>query len=184
MAELLPEAAWIRDDTLRSTVLRIWEQAWRTSGWDTVTACPKGPDLPGHSLVEHSRSVARLAHSMAEILAQRDTVVVDSDAVLTIALLHDVSKLHEFQPIPGGAARSVVGHRYQHGFLAAFWMHEAGLPIDLVHAVIAHTDLSTVLPQTQEALIVHYADFADSDSVLLHEGQPLFCKNTGRTTLR
>lgn len=57
--------------------------------------------------------------------------------------------------------------KYQHGFLAAFWMEQAGLSKDLVHSVIAHTPLSAVVPQTQEAVIVHYADFADSDSLLL-----------------
>jgi hypothetical protein len=120
--------------------------------------------------------VALMGMAMAEVMTEHNKLAISRDDVIAISLLHDVCKLLEFAPVPGGAEKSELGRKYQHGFLSAFWMQEAGLPTDLVHAVIAHTPQSATIPHTQEALIVHYADFADSDALLLDAGLPLFCK--------
>ncbi|WP_031470849.1 HD domain-containing protein [Sciscionella sediminilitoris] len=175
---LLPEIDEITGKQLRDSVLEVWLRAWRSSAWERLAEVPKSVDLPSRrTLTVHSRSVARMSAQMADTVTELHGVPVDRDAVLAIALLHDVCKVHEFEPAPDGTGRwSVRGRRFQHGFLGAHWMLEAGMAEDLVHAVIAHTPHSTVLPQTQEAVIVHYADFADSDVQLLDAGQRLFCK--------
>jgi putative nucleotidyltransferase with HDIG domain len=175
---LLPEIDEISQDALRDAVTGIWLRAWGSSVWERLEDVPKSPDLPAwRTLAVHSRSVARIAAQMADTVRELHGVTVDRDATLAIALLHDVCKLHEFEPAPGGGARfSRTGDLYQHGFLGAHWMLEAGLGEDLVHAVIAHTPHSSVVPRTQEAVLVHYADFADSDVQLLDAGQRLFCK--------
>jgi putative nucleotidyltransferase with HDIG domain len=172
----LPEIELIADRRLRAAVRDIWAKAWMSSTWPELDDCPKGRDLPGHSLVTHSRTVARLALGMRDVLVAQNGVTIDRDEVLAIALLHDVSKLHEFERAGDTVRSSELGRKTQHGFYAAFWMQEAGLPLDMVHAVIAHTNLSSTVPQTQAAVLVHYADFADSDSLLMEAGLPLFCK--------
>jgi len=178
VAELLPEAAEISDPALRQSVLDIWARAWRSSAWERLEDVPKSMDLPvRRTLVVHTRAVTQMAGRMADVVSDLHGLAVDRDATLAIALLHDVSKLHEFEPAPEGGGRwARTGRLVQHGFLGAHWMLEAGLPEDLVHAVIAHTPHSSVVPQTQEAVIVHYADFADSDAQLLDAGATLFCK--------
>jgi putative nucleotidyltransferase with HDIG domain len=175
--QLLPEVEDIGDSALREAVVDIWAKAWASSEWQQLTDCPKGTELPpSHTLVAHSRSVAQMSMSMCDVIRKQNRFEVNRDDVIAIALLHDVCKLHEFTKTPEGYDKSELGKKYQHGFLAAFWMQEAGLRADLVHAVIAHTPLSAVIPQTQEAIIVHYADFADTDSLLHDAGLPLFCK--------
>ncbi|WP_406629968.1 HD domain-containing protein [Amycolatopsis sp. WGS_07] len=176
--EVLPEVGEIVRKDLRDSVLEVWVRAWRSSAWQRLSDVPKSVDLPRRrTLAVHTRAVARMAAQMADTVAELHEVPVDRDAVLAIALLHDVCKIREFEPAPGGGGQwSEVGRRFQHGFLGAHWMLEAGMDEDLVHAVIAHTPHSSVLPQTQEAVIVHYADFADSDVQLLDAGQRLFCK--------
>jgi putative nucleotidyltransferase with HDIG domain len=176
--DLLPEIHQISDEGLREAVTGIWLRAWRSSVWERLEDVPKSPDLPvWRTLTVHSRSVARIAVQMADTVRELHQVAVDRDVTLAIALLHDVCKLHEFEPGSDGGARfSRTGRMYQHGFLGAHWMLEAGLEEDLVHAVIAHTPHSSVVPRTQEAVLVHYADFADSDVQLLDAGQRLFCK--------
>lgn len=173
----LPEVREIADDKLRGAVIGIWAHAVDASGWDAVTSCPKGVELPAqHTLVTHSRNVATISITMAEVMSRNNKVTIDRDSVIAIALLHDVSKFLEFEPGPSGQRWSEIGRKYQHGFLGAMWMRDAGLSVDLVHAVIAHTPKSNVVPQTQEALIVHYADFADTDSLLLANGLTPYCK--------
>ncbi|MHC1559168.1 HD domain-containing protein [Actinomycetospora sp. C-140] len=176
--DLLPEIAEITGDELRDAVTDIWLRAWTSSVWEDLEVVPKSPELPAfRTLAVHSRSVARIAAGMAETVRELHGVTVDRDATLAIALLHDVCKLHEFEPAPEGGCRfSTTGRLYQHGFLGAHWMLEAGLDEELVHAVIAHTPHSSVVPRTQEAVLVHYADFADSDVQLLDAGARLFCK--------
>jgi putative nucleotidyltransferase with HDIG domain len=174
----LPEIGDISDGSLRDAVTRVWSRAWRSSGWQRLDEVPKSPDLPARrTLVTHTRAVTRIAAGITDVVTGLHGVTVDRDATLAIALLHDVSKLHEFERDAAGGARfSPTGRLYQHGFLGAHWMAEEGLPTELVHGVIAHTPLSAVVPQTQEAVIVHYADFADSDVQLLDAGRRLFCK--------
>jgi putative nucleotidyltransferase with HDIG domain len=175
--ESLPEIESIGDAGLRAAVVEIWAMAWQSSEWQELSDCPKATELPvARSLVTHSRVVAQMSAAMCDVLARENDLAISRDEVITIALLHDVSKLYEFTKTPGGSEKSEIGRKYQHGFLAALWMHEAGLSTNLVHAVISHTPLSGVIPQTQEALIVHYADFADTDALLLDAGLPLFCK--------
>jgi putative nucleotidyltransferase with HDIG domain len=174
---LLPEVEDIRDQKLGDAVVEIWAKAWETSEWANLEQCPKSPELPHtRTLITHSRTVAQLSRAMCDSLASQNGLDISRDDVIAIALLHDVSKLHEFARTADGSEKSEIGRKYQHGFLAAHWMEQMGLSRDLVHAVIAHTPLSGVIPQTQEALIVHYADFADTDSLLLDAGQTLFCK--------
>lgn len=178
--EVLPEVDQIQDAALRAAVTSIWCKAWESSAWDALTEVPKSPELPQkRTLVTHTQAVTRIAARIAEVESDAHDLAIDADAVLAIALLHDVSKVHEFEQAGEGAGLSRTGRLYQHGFLAAHWMAEAGLGDDLIHGVIAHTPLSAVIPQTQEALIVHYADFVDSDVQLLDAGRTLFCKRRG-----
>lgn len=180
MLELLPEIEQLGHATLRAAVTSIWRDAWQSSAWESLGEVPKSPDLPEkRTLVTHTRAVAQIATRIAEVETAAHDLAIDTDTVLAIALLHDVSKLHEFEKAEGGAQPSRTGRLYQHGFLAAHWMAEAGLGENVIHGVIAHTPLSAVVPQTQEAVIVHYADFVDSDVQLLDAGRTLFCKRRG-----
>lgn len=175
--KLLPEVEQIQDQILRDVVIEIWARAWESSEWEELEECPKSLELPQtRTNLTHSRTVAQISMAMCDTLARQNGLSISKDAVIAIALLHDVSKLREFSKTSKGNEKSEIGRKYQHGFLTAFWMEQAGLSTDLVHAVIAHTPLSAVVPQTQEAVIVHYADFADSDSLLLDAGLTLFCK--------
>jgi putative nucleotidyltransferase with HDIG domain len=180
VAEQLPDIEQITDVELRRAVARIWADAWASSVWTTLADAPKSLELPSRrTLVTHTRAVTRIAGHMVDVLSASHDLTISRDKTLAIALLHDVSKLHEFEMGEEGPQASRTGRLYQHAYLAAHWMEQAGLDDDLVHGVLAHTPQSAVVPQTHEAVIVHYADFADSDVQLLDAGQRLFCKRRG-----
>lgn len=175
--EAFPEVEQIRDEALRQAVVDIWATAWETSEWEKLEDCPKGVELPlAHNLLTHSRAVASFAMSLCEQHREFNGIAMNRDEVIAIALLHDVCKLHEFTKTATGYAKSRIGNIYQHGYLSAHWAQEAGLSEEIVHGLISHTPLSGVVPQTQEAVLVHYADFADTDALLLEAGLTLFCK--------
>ena len=181
---LLPEIADIADDSLRSAVESIWEEMWNQSDWDELADIPKNPsaaDAPQRvpdawTLVTHTRAVAQLAVTSAEIIQRLHGIPYDPDALLAIALLHDVSKIVEYEGTKDKSRKSRTGELIQHGVYGAFLMWEHKLPVELVHGVVAHTPNSRTLPRTHEALIVRYVDFLDSDSMLLDAGLELHLK--------
>jgi len=171
----LPELALIQDPALRQATAEIWAETLAESDWDTMADAPKNPEnLPTHRrLLEHSRSVALQALAVAKVVQDLHGIGFDQDILVAAALLHDVSKLLEYGPTDSGAGKTPTGQRFQHGFLGAMKALQHGLPQDLVHNIIVHTRHSHDLPQTWEAIIVHYVDYLDSDALLFAEGQPL-----------
>lgn len=180
--ELIPEIALIVDPALREAVESIWQQAWRGSDWVELTDVPKNPTSPrapqrvpdAWTLVTHTRAVVQLALPAAETIKALHGIDFDRDALLVLAVLHDVSKLLEYTGTRDAITKSRTGELIQHGIYGAFLMWQHGLPVELVHGVISHTPSSNVLPQTHEALVVRYVDFLDTDSMLLDAGEKLF----------
>jgi putative nucleotidyltransferase with HDIG domain len=179
---LLPEIGRISSAEARAAVEHIWARCWAESEWPDLATVPKNSAssrateyVPGAwTLVTHARTVAQLALANADVLERLHGIHYDRDALLVIALLHDVSKLVEYVDDSTGAARKGhFGELIQHGVYGAFLMWQHALPVEWVHAVISHTPSSAVLPQTQEALVVRYVDFLDTDAMLLDLGDPL-----------
>jgi putative nucleotidyltransferase with HDIG domain len=181
---LVPEIAGIGDSALRHAVESIWDEMWSQSSWEELADIPKNPSaadapqrVPGAwTLVTHTRAVAQLAVTSAEIVRTLHGIPYDTDALLAIALLHDVSKIVEYEGTKDKSRKSRTGELIQHGVYGAFLMWQHKLPEELVHGVIAHTPNSRTLPRTHEALIVRYVDFLDSDSMLLDAGHELHLK--------
>ncbi|HEY2522213.1 MAG TPA: HD domain-containing protein [Streptosporangiaceae bacterium] len=180
--ELLPELQEIGDESLRDAVTEIWLKAWAESGWDDIAVVPKNPSATraaasvddAWTLITHTRVVAQVAAASAGIVAKLHGTSYDLDAVIALALLHDVSKLLEYEGTDSSVGKSRFGDLIQHGVYGAFLAWEKELPVEIVHGIIAHTPSSRSAPRTQEALIVRYADFISTDTLLLDVGEKLF----------
>jgi putative nucleotidyltransferase with HDIG domain len=168
-----PELAEIKDESLRLKVATIWREVFTESPWKSLQEVPKNPEtLPlAITLVAHTRSVTRQALAIAEVAKEIHGLDYDRDVLIASANLHDVSKLVEYEPKDdGGAGLGEFGKKVQHGM---YGVHEAfnhGLPLDVVHAIAVHTKHSHDLPRTWEALVVHYADYIDTDGLLMSQG--------------
>jgi putative nucleotidyltransferase with HDIG domain len=179
--ELLPEIEQISRADAREAVVQIWDQVWRESEWDDLATIPKNGSAPlatekvhgAWTLVTHARTVAQLAVANAEILTKLHGLEFDRDALLVIALLHDASKVVEYIGSPEAVEKGRFGELIQHGVYGSFLMWQHNLPLEWIHAVISHTPSSAVPPKTQEALIVRYVDFLDTDAMLLDIGGKL-----------
>ena len=169
----LPELELIENQQYKTAVVDIWEEVFKESGWENIDDVPKSGDVVEYSNLQHTRSVALQAASCADIIEKVHDIKVDRDVLITAALLHDVSKFFEYHK---DGSKTKYGKLMQHGVLAAQKAQEHGLPLEIQHMIITHTGLSRIMPQTVEALILHYVDFLDSD-VLLHVlNKPLFLK--------
>ena len=174
----LPELTLIQDPGLRQATTAIWAETLAESEWQSIWEAPKNPEtLPeSRRLLEHSRSVALQALAVAEIIERVHGIGFNRDELVAAALLHDVSKLLEYGPGSEGAGKSEKGRKIQHGFLGALKAVKHGMPLDVVHNIIVHTHNSRHMPQTHEAIIVHYVDYLDSDALLFAEHRPLLLK--------
>jgi len=155
-----PEIDEIDDDHLRAGVADAWATAMDEAG---VTDLGNVPWLPptqrklgieDATLVAHVRDVTAGAVALAETLIQRRGTAVDLDTVLAGALVHDVSKLAEFD----GMERTSVGDLLGHPYYGVHVVARADLPVELAHIVLSHTGRTTVEPATLEAEIVKRAD--------------------------
>jgi putative nucleotidyltransferase with HDIG domain len=173
-----PELLGIEDATLRENVADIWIEVLAESAWERLEDVPKNPyGIPAsENLVAHTRAVTRLALAVAEVTKELRDVPYDRDELIATANLHDVSKLMEFEPSESGGQASRFGHLIQHGTYGAHKMWQKGLPIEMVHNILAHTFTSRYVPQTWEAVIVHYVDYLDSDGLNLVHGAKLNIK--------
>ncbi len=175
--ELLPEIDAIENPAWREATVRIWDRMWAAGAWADPADCPKSAkDVHDSSNVTHTRSVLAQALATAAIVRDAHGAEIDLDVLRTGALLHDVSKLVEYEPGPDGPRPSRSGRLVQHGVLAAGMAAEHGLPPEVLHILVCHTHLSATKPQTMEAIVIHYVDFLDSDVLLLQRNRPLFAK--------
>jgi putative nucleotidyltransferase with HDIG domain len=177
------QAADVRDcfpllELLRSDwiepVVGVWSRLWSASLWPTPSACPYNPIAPKVDLVTHVNQVTIGALKLADTAVDVLGVESDRDVVLAAGLLHDASKLVEYEPGPDGQARkSEFGSTHRHAELAAARASEAGLPPSVVDIVRNHTPQSPEIPRTVEGLCIYYADMCAADIARLNGGVKL-----------
>lgn len=149
----------------REAIVRLWQEMALESSWQRLVDCPYSPDRQGVSLVAHTNAVteAALALLQVERLHGDGRVTADRHLVIAIGLLHDVSKLVEYEPYDGGCRLSELGRRLQHAVYAAHKAMASGVPLDVVEVVVNHTPQSRRHPNTPEGLLIYYADAALGD---------------------
>jgi len=158
--DAFPELEAIEDDALRAGVVDAWTTAVAEAGVDdlgTVRWLPPAQrdlGLEDEYLVEHVRDVTACAVDLAETLVERRGTALSLDLVVAGALVHDVSKLAEFDGTDATPVYELLGHPYY----GVHVVTRAGLPIDLAHVVLSHTRRTSVEPATIEAAVVRRAD--------------------------
>lgn len=162
-----PELEAVEDDDLRAGVVRAWATAIEENDVEDLHAVPWLPPtqrdlgLDGARLVDHVRDVTGCALALAEVLTERRELSLSLDTVVAGALVHDVSKLAEFDGMEVTPVYDLLGHPYYGVHVVA----RAGLPVELAHVVLSHTSRTTVEPATLEAALVRRADEAAAAAI-------------------
>jgi len=157
-----PELDRIADEDLREGVLRAWETAIEETGVTDLEQLPWLPPeqerlgLPDETLVDHVRDVVAGSVALAESLLDTsgDRIDLSMDVLIAGALVHDVSKLYEYD----GAGETEVGQLLGHPHFGVHVVAAAGLPAEIQHVVLAHSHRTAVEPATLEAELITRVD--------------------------
>ncbi|MCW4039904.1 MAG: HD domain-containing protein [Candidatus Bathyarchaeota archaeon] len=168
-----PEIASIQDPTLRSQVTACWIDAWHQSQYATLEDAIFSPQIPGCRLIDHVRAVTSIAMQIAKVVSQHHHIPVNHDYVLAGALLHDIDKLIIYEKTLHDYQQAKILKQFPHGYLGARIAHKHGIPDVIEHLILSHTRQQLIFPTTIEAIIVHYADFADYDALAYTSQRPL-----------
>ncbi len=167
VTDVFPEVTDIDDDDIREGVVDAWATSMAETGVEDLGSVPWLPPtmrdlgIDDESLVDHVRDVTACSVDLAEALVRRRDAAISLDTVLAGALVHDVSKLYEFD----GMDRTPVGDLLGHPYYGVHVVARAGLPVELGHVVLSHTSRTTVEPATLEAEIVRRADEAAAAAI-------------------
>jgi 3'-5' exoribonuclease len=170
-AELAERLAALVDSVQEPHVRALLERAFdaaREPGatFSVAPAAVRNHHAYRHGLLEHSLIVAEAAEGVASRFAS-----VDRDLVVAGALLHDIGKTLAYtsdgvSPQMTDAGRLhgeiVMGHDLVRDLIAEDADFPPELALRLRHIIVAHHGMrekgSPVVPQTREAVIVHYCD--------------------------
>lgn len=162
-----PELDHIEDDDLRDGVVTAWATAMADAGVDSLEDVPWYPPaqrelgVDDERLVDHVRDVTAGVVALAEVLAERRDPDLDLDVLVAGALVHDVSKVVEFD----GMAETAVGDLLGHPHYGVHLVARVGLPVEVAHVLLAHTALTNVEPATIEAELVRRVDEAAANTI-------------------
>ncbi len=173
VTELFPEVNQIEQESLRSSVKAVWEDAIEIGGWtdkdlDRIPFTLLIPDCK-FSLVEHTRAVTRTCLAIAEVLeeAYGGRISIDRDVLIAGAILHDVGKLLEYTEQAGKVVKSSFGTLLRHPFSGQALAFKHGLPPKVLHMIAYHSKEGGLGKRCVEAIIVHHADFVNFEPLRL-----------------
>jgi putative nucleotidyltransferase with HDIG domain len=172
------QLARIGDEELRGKVVKTFVLACRLGNWESVDALKKIPftlltDTLGVNFVEHTIAVTEGAAALGRAQAEaygRLPYAIDFDRLYAGGLLHDVGKLLEFEPDGrGGYRKSLPGQYAWHPVSGAILASECGLPGDILNIIVCHAKEGEGRPQVVEAVLIHQADFATFDPLVMKQ---------------
>jgi putative nucleotidyltransferase with HDIG domain len=172
------QLARIKDPGLRAKVVKTFVLACERGGWKSVDDVLKMPftlltETHGVNFIEHTVAVtegaAALGRAQAEAYAKLP-YAIDFDRLYAGGLLHDVGKLLEIEPDGrDGFRKSLAGKHARHPVSGAILAAECGLPGDIINIIVCHAKEGEGRPQVVEAVLIHQADFATFDPLVMKQ---------------
>lgn len=171
MEELFPEINQIKNENLKNQVASTWEEAIQKGGWqiEDLKTIPFTLLIPNCqvNLIEHTNAVTQTAIKAAKVLSDSygNKVKINLDVLIAGAILHDVGKILEYVRQGDKIVKSKTGKLLRHPFSGAGLAFKNGLPDEVVHMIATHAKEGDGGFRTTEAMIVHYADFINFESL-------------------
>ncbi|MCD6453939.1 MAG: HD domain-containing protein [Candidatus Aminicenantes bacterium] len=165
--KLIPEIDLIKDENLRSKVIKAWEKAILLGGWEEdelplipFTLLIKNVPI---NLFQHTRAVTRCALGVYEAYERIYGKInpLNRDILLAGAILHDVGKLLEYEKSRGEFVKSKRGKLLRHPISGAALAWSLGLPEEVCHIIAAHSKEGDHVKRSPEAFVVYHCDFAN-----------------------
>jgi len=178
----------IQDNSLRQKVVDTWMLGCKNGNWDSVDDLKKMPftlltETHGVSFMDHTIAVTEGAVGLGKAQSdfyQKTPYKIDFDRLYAGGLLHDVGKLMEIQPDgKGGYHKSLSGKFARHPISGAMIARECSIPEDILNIIICHAKEGDGRPQVLEAVLIHQADFATFNPLVMKQ-KGLLIEESGR----
>ena len=123
------------------------------------------------NLIEHTIAVTKGAIGLAA--GQMETYdnppyKIDMDRLVAGGLLHDVGKLLEIELTEDGSAvRSHNGYCARHPISGAILAGKCGLSDEMINIIACHAGEGEGRPQVVETVLIHQADFASFNPLVM-----------------
>ena len=168
----------ISDESLRQRVVDTFTEGCKRGGWASIEQLEKMPftlltETCGINFIEHTIAVTEGAYAL--YMAQKETYrampyPIDSDRLVAGGILHDVGKLMEIEPDgQGGFRKSYAGKCARHPISGAVLGGQMGLPDELINIIGCHAKEGESRPQVPETVLIHLADFATFDPLVMKQ---------------
>ncbi len=120
-------------------------------------------------LIDHIANVTEIAIAIANSFKKTYKAEINMDHLISGALLHDIMKV--FIVKEGG--KDLTDTKLDHAVFSACELYARGFPEEVIHIVASHGgETGQPSPRTLEALILYYADTADSAGESMIHGVP------------
>ncbi len=170
-----PQLGMIKDDLIREKVIKAWSLGIKRGKWESIEELEKMPftlltNTHGINFIEHTIAVTEGAIGLA--VAQMETYrsmpyEIDMDRLVAGGLLHDVGKLLEIEFDGEEWRKSRSGKCARHPISGAILAAEVGLPEEYINTIGCHAKEGNGRPQVIETVLIHQADFATFDPLVM-----------------
>lgn len=163
----------IGDSELRRKTVEIWTVAAIEGGWepDDLEEIPFTllTDTHGINLVQHTIAVTEGALGLARAMQSSSQLPfeIDHDMLVAGGLLHDVGKLMEIERTENGYVKSLHGKHARHPISGAILASRFDMPMAIINMIGCHAKEGEGRPQRVETVLVHQADFATFNPMIM-----------------
>jgi len=167
------QLAKIEDENLRKKVVSVWATAAEDGGWteEQLTQIPFTllTETHGVNLIQHTIAVTEGAAGLANAIegTYEQPFKVHMDWLVAGGLLHDVGKLLEIEYVDGQYQKSYSGKCARHPISGAILAAKAGLPEEIINMIGCHAKEGEGRPQRVETVLIHQADFATFNPMVM-----------------
>ncbi len=161
LGTIFPEFGGIRNAELRRAVDALWQRLWQESAFERLEDVPVSSKIDRPHL-PHAQAVVRLAGRAADVAAEVHRLPLDRDVLIAAAIAQDAGKLVEYAPDgESRPKRTPLGTQLQHSVYAAHVALELGMPLEVVHIMLAHSPSTSLEPKSRECAVLFWIDQLD-----------------------
>jgi len=166
----------IKNEEIKEKVIDAWVLGCKKGGWQTIDELNQMPfslltDCKGISFIEHTLAVTEGAFQLAKTQEKHYSKMpytIDYDILIAGGLLHDVGKLMEIgKNNEMEYMKSHSGRCMRHPISGAILAAEMGLPEEIINVIACHAKEGEGRPQMLETILVHQADFATFNPLVM-----------------